>query len=146
MANKPVFSPLDPIADLQTTITFDEARQALALCMQFFLISSATEFGQLRDAIDRVAEQDPHLSEPLRLLYRRIAEETAERLSFLQIVEEWASQSTAMHAVAIEPEQWRVTLRSGAETTSVRVERGWDMEADEVTIIITTPNGEKVEA
>jgi hypothetical protein len=145
MANEPVFSPLDPLADLQTTITFDEARQALALCMQFFLISSATEFGQLRDAIDEVVAQHRHLSEPLRLLYRRIAEESGERLSFLQIVEEWASQSTPMHAVAIEPEQWRVTLRAGAETPSVRVKRSWDIEADDVTMIITTPNGEKVE-
>ena len=146
MANEPVFSPLDPIADLLTSITFDEARQALTHCMQFFLISSATEFSQLRDAIARMLEQHPHLSEPLRLLYRRIDEESAERLLFLQIAEEWAtSQSTVMRAVAIEPEQWRVTLRSGAETTSVRVERSWDIEADDVTMIITTPNGEKVE-
>ena len=146
MANEPVFSPLDPIADLQATITFDQARQALALCMQFFLVSSAAEIGQLRDAIDTMVEQHPYLSEPLRLLYRRIAEESAERLSFSQIVEEWmVSQGTAMRAVAIEPEQWRVTLRSGADTTSVCVERGWDLEADEITIIITTPNGEKVE-
>ena len=91
-------------------------------------------------------EQHPHLSEPLRLLYRQIDEESAERLLFLQIAKEWAtSQSTVMRAVAIEPEQWRVTLRSGAETTSVRVERSWDIEADDVTMIITTPNGEKVE-
>jgi hypothetical protein len=146
MTHEPIFSLLDPVADLQASITVDEARQALALCMQFFLVSSAAEFEQLRDAIDTLVEQDPYLGEPLRLLYRRIAQESAERLSFAQIVEEWmASQGTAMRAVAIEPEQWRVSLRSGADTTSVRVERGWDLEADEVTIIITTPNGEKVE-
>ena len=146
MTNEPVFSPLDPVAELQATITFDEARQALALCMQFFLVSSAEEFERLRDTIDTLVEQHPYLGEPLRLLYRRIAEESTERLSFAQIVEEWmVSQGTVMHAVAIEPEQWRVTLRSGADTTSVRVERSWDLEADEATIIVTTPNGEKVE-
>jgi hypothetical protein len=120
----------------------DDARELLALCVQFVNARDELDFQELMPVLEILLQRKhlPYLLE--QSLLRTLQEQVEERLIIFGAVSTWAQEIHSQFTLTnIEPSEWRVAVSVNVDQKQqlVYASKAWDLTTED-TIILLNPN------